>query len=378
MVNFLSSLLCCRPPPETDGDAAARGQQAAGAFRGRKVSVDATAGPARVCRTQPPGGAVQQPTSAPAPGDANRIEKGAQKRAAQSQPLSGPDVNAADLELKSEIRKAVAGGYAREIIDVGHPDCTHPASAEGFRDIVASFNRAMADFHHRFPELRRLQPPILTRKDPAVAHDRPELYATYYPAVQAIGFREVATPGEWQRDTNAGGDQRFAPAKGFGGHLAHEYGHHLSFKAVVPPSVWKPKLEAMLQAHGHVSRRSSISTMLLPYDDAFALRVGKLARDLGIGNYAGTHPVEFAAEAIAWRLHPDYGATSDAPRMPRYLENWVHECFPFLDNGQIPEPAIEFDPDHVKEPVYRAGAVEWVPRGELRAIRERAESASND
>ena len=98
------------------------------------------------------------------------------------------------------------------------------------------------------------------------------------------------------------------------------------------------------------------------YDDPFAVVAGKQVRELGIGVYAGSDEFEFVAEAITWRMHPDYGRTEGVPRMPPILESWVHECFPFLDNGRIPQDSVQFNPGSIKEPVSVNGTVEWKRR----------------
>ena len=270
------------------------------------------------------------------------------------------------LALETEIQWAILNGYAKGIIDKDHPMCTHPASDYGFWQIVLGFNSVMSDFHARFPALAEVDPPFLLKNDPALAYS-PNMNACHLPQINALCFREVADLPTWYRAHNFDGTAQFAPKKGFSGVVAHEYGHHLSSTAVVPPTVWKPKLEEALRGNGIFSPDSGPRTPDLSDDTAFAIRVSKRARETGIGEYAGCSPFEFAAEAIGWRLHPDYAATPDAPRMPRFLENWLHECFPFLDNGQIPEPSIEFDPGDLLMPVSRHGRIYWMPRRELQA-----------
>ena len=268
--------------------------------------------------------------------------------------------------LEMEIQWAILNGYAKGIIDEDHPKCTHPPSDYGFLQIVLGFNHAMSDFHARFPALAEVDPPFLLNSDPSLDCS-PEADGCHLPEINALCFREAADLPTLYRAHNFDGTAVFAPKKGFHGIVAHEYGHHLSYPAVVPPGVWKPKLEQALRANGILSPESGPRTLDLADDAAFAVRVGKRARETGIGYYAGSSPVEFAAEAIAWRLHADYAATPDAPRMPRFLENWLHECFPFLDNGQIPEPSIEFDPGDLQMPVSRHRQIDLMSRRKLEA-----------
>ena len=134
----------------------------------------------------------------------------------------------------------------------------------------------------------------------------------------------------------------------------------------MPPSIWQPKLDAMLRARGLLAAPRGIHP-LHSNDTRFAVQVGNQVRELGIGSYAGANRGEFAAEAITWRMHPAYGQTEDVPRMPSDLEDWVHDCFPFLDNGQIPENSVPFNPDSIKEPVMVDGEVEWIRRDALRS-----------
>ena len=274
--------------------------------------------------------------------------------------------------LEAEIQWALINGYAKGIYDRDHPECTHPASDAGFGQIVGAFNAAMSDFHARFPGLRNIEPPSLFRDDPSRSID-PRMSACHLPHLRALCFREVPDLQGSYRGRIHDGTNELAPQQGFGGLVAHEYGHHLSSDAVVPPEIWTPKLEEVLRITGIAAPASGPRTMRLSDDTAFAVRVGKRARGLGLGTYAGTTPREFAAEAIAWRLHPQYAATTNAPRMPRFLESWVHDCFPFLDNGQIPEPSIEFDPDALTTRIWRDGHCDVISRAELREVMETAE-----
>ena len=267
------------------------------------------------------------------------------------------------VALEAEMQWAVLNGYVKGILDRDHPLCTHPVPDFAFWRIVSRFNRAMSDFHARFPGLRDTEPPFLLRNDPSLSY-APGFDAYYLSHERALCFREVGElimPDQVRNHDDA--DSR-APQMGFGGIIAHEYGHHLS-NAVVPPAIWKPKLEEVLRVNGCCFPESGPRTLGCSGDRAFSMQVGGRARELGIGLRAGVFPFEFAAEAIARRLHPDYAACPTAPRMPRFLENWVHGCFPFLDNKSVPDCSFEFDPGALLMPVLRNGEVHWIPRREL-------------
>ena len=272
--------------------------------------------------------------------------------------------------LHLQLDEAVRQGYAKNTfpsVHVEHPGL-HPDTS--FLEIVAGFNEGMRDLHARFPGLRGVEPPDLARYDPN--HDEklrarrdpsytPSLIrGEYMPGWTTLAF---GVPAElYSVAAQATDDYEFSPKeKGFKGTLVHEYGHHLSSDRVVSPSIWKPKLEAMLRANGllHGARGADPSH---PNEQRFAVLAGKQVRELGIGVYAGSDEFEFVAEAITWRMHPDYGRTEGVPRMPPILENWVHECFPFLDNGQIPQDSVQFNPGSIKEPVSVNGTVEWKRR----------------
>ena len=282
-------------------------------------------------------------------------------RDALERPLAqaAPNCLNVPVALEAEKQWAVLNGYVKGIFDRDHPRCTHPVSDIGFWQILFRFNRAMSDFHARFPGLRDIEPPLLLRSYPSLSRRR-DANACYSPSARALCFREV----DDLKLRNFDGTHSRAPRLGFGGLVAHGYGNHLSHVAV-PWSIWMPKLTEALRVNGCWSPESGPRTLDYSPHTVFSIQVGRRARELGIGIYAGSSPLEFAAEAIAWRLHSDYAASPYAPRMPRFLENWVHECFPFLDNGSIPDRFIEFDPGKLKMPILRNGKIQWIPRREL-------------
>ena len=263
-------------------------------------------------------------------------------------------------ELMVGIKATVRHGYAKRVIAEGHPDCANPVSERTFLEILRGYYEGMGDLHARFPALRTIEPPSLSQEDPT--SKGVECKAKYQYEPGAMLFASDALDDSPVESANP--FQYKAPREpGIKGVLAHEYGHHLSSERVVPRSIWQPKLEAMLTARGLLAAPRGLHSN----DARFAVLVGKQARELGIGAYAGVKLTEFAAEAIRWRMHPEYGQTEDAPRMPSDLEDWVHDCFPFLDNGQIPENSVPFNPDSIKEPVMVDGEVEWIRRDALRS-----------
>ena len=283
--------------------------------------------------------------------------------------------------LHRELDEAVRQGYVKNSfpsVRVGGPGLH---SDKTFLEIVAGFNEGMRDLHARFPGLTRdmhaqfpalrgVEPPTLAQYDPnhdekLCARRDPNYTPTivrgeYAPRGATLAF---AVPADiYSVAAQATDDYEFSPReKGFKGTLVHEYGHHLSSVRVVSRSIWKPKLDEMLKANGLiVGPRGAHASHA--NDDQFAVLAGKQVRELGIGVYAGSDEFEFVAEAITWRMHPDYGRTEGVPRMPPILESWVHECFPFLDNGRIPQDSVQFNPGSIKEPVSVNGTVEWKRR----------------
>ena len=270
------------------------------------------------------------------------------------------------------MEEAVRLGYVKDPFESRPVGRAGLNSDKTFLKIVEGLNEKMRDLHARFPGLRNVEPPTLSQQDPNhdekllsardPGHKPALIWGQYLDNEAAMMFANPADVDWFQTDaadTHIGSPNE----QGFSGVLVHEYGHHLSNR-VVPRSTWKPKLEAMLRANGllHGPRGAH-----LPHanDHDFAAFVGKQVRELGIGIYAGTDEYEFVAEAIAWRMHPDYGRTEDVPRMPPILENWVHECFPFLDNGRIPQDSVPFNPGSIKDPVSVNGTVVWKRRDEI-------------
>ena len=272
--------------------------------------------------------------------------------------------------LASEMRNAVIDGLASGMVLPGNRFCRHPVTDGRFQHLVADYNEAMMDLHTRFPGLKRVNQPYLSNSDPAADRTRcsagePPSLGTYRRFASILEMRQFTDSSQWIQRRVGDGTQYSAPGIGFAGVLAHEYGHHLSSEAVVSGAIWAPALKAMLEANLPAAEAAGAASAKAPPHEAFRARYGRLIGTMGIGHYAGQDALEFAAEAIAWRLHPHYGGRSEAPRMPRYVEDWVHECFPFLNNGRIPEPCVEVNPDALQVLVQRGDEVIWVPRNEL-------------
>ena len=254
----------------------------------------------------------------------------------------------------------------RKTFTSGRVGCPGFNSDAGFLEIVQNFNEGMRDLHARFPGLRNVEPPALSQQDPnhyekllstRDPDHKPQFVEGYYVPEDAAMMFASPTDVRSLRKHKARKHEFSPREEGFKGIVAHEFGHHLSSDRVVPQSTWKPKLEAMLRANSSLVGPRGAPP---PHanDQRFAELAGKQVRELGIGAWAGSNEHEFVAEAIAWRMNPDYGRTEDVPRMPPILENWVHECFPFLDNGQIPEDSVQINPGSIKEPVSVNGTVE--------------------
>ncbi len=270
-------------------------------------------------------------------------------------------------DLAREMRTAVDHGFVRGMVLPGNRFCWHPVTDSRFWRLVTEYNEVMEDLHTRFPGLRKIEQPYLSNTDLAADSTQSGPGGTaalglYRRFACVMEFRQFACWSRWHHALESDGTRDSAPARGFAGLLAHEYGHHLSSDAVVSAPDWMPPLKAMLEANLPAPEAASAASTKAPPDEAFRARYGRLIGTMGIGHYAGQDALEFAAEAISWRLHRDYGGSSDAPRMPRYLENWVHACFPFLNNGRIPDPCVEVNPDALQMLVERNGQLAWAPR----------------
>lgn len=266
-------------------------------------------------------------------------------------------------ELACEMRKALDRRYANSLVVCGDSRCLDPVPERVFLRIVKEFNAVMEDLHTRFPKLGDVEPPDLSQSD-ARALDS-GLVGAYVVSASSIQVGIIDSPETCWENTLRETRQRsgIAPATGgLSGVLMHEYAHHLALGQSHAPVHWLPRLAAMLRQNGFIREETSIDTTDV-HSRSFGVRLGKKAREMGLGSYAGSNASEFAAEALTWRMAPGYGASADIPRMPRYLEDWVHDCFPFTRDGPIPVSCHEFDPASVREPAMVGGSIVWRDRG---------------
>ena len=275
-------------------------------------------------------------------------------------------LQAANGQLAAEMQRAVSDGYVKGFVLPDNRHSPHSAAGTRFWRLVYEYNLVMADFHRRFPDLRRVEPPYLSSNDPTHAdsagHRSLVRNAQYNVPLRILEFRQCSDASRWGHLINNDGTRHNAPSRGLAGLVAHEYGHHLSSDAVVGETRWMPQLKTMLEARLLAAEAGGPENRHAPPELAFRTRYGNLIGTMGIGYYASQSAGEFAAEAIAWRMHPDYGGKRESPRMPRFLEEWVHGCFPFLNNGQVPDPCCEVNQGALMMPVYRDGNITWKAR----------------
>ena len=184
------------------------------------------------------------------------------------------------------------------------------------------YNRTMNDLFNRFPKLRNLPAITTLRLD---MPNEPETYVAHYHIednsiyLASIDMK-LASQRAW-RDT---GDGYLTPKLDYGGYIHHEYAHNLSLK-IVPEKVWLPKLVEALKAGGLPHARTSPAGKQQIFDEETAREITIL-----VSRYAATNTHECAAEILAWYMNPHYD--NWARRFPAYLEHWVRECFPMLNN----------------------------------------------
>ena len=296
--------------------------------------------------------------------------------------VKSPEDEAVARELKAVLQDARRLRSASRTIVAGHPDCPHPVSNKGFLITAKMYVNAMRDLRRRFPDLWEVEPPALSQCDPN-HHGRLDaqgppgtlvqvIAASYDPGLGAIMFADPTVVGG-SEDPESFAISKSHYQRNTTGSLAHEYGHHLSSDRVRPKSLWFPKLTGLLKETG-VLDEEPIAGPLWADDPRFKRLVGSTVRELGLGTHAGESESEFAAEAIAWRVHPEYGETERVSRMPPKLEAWMHECFDFLDNGQIPPDSVPFDPGSILEPVMVDGEKRLTRRDEMVPPSEHSDS----
>lgn len=244
-----------------------------------------------------------------------------------------------ECRLEKEVRKSIERRYLNRVFREGDPGCPKPVMpVEAFLKLVGTCNRVMEDLHHRFPGLRGCAPPNLAQTD--LLRETGYLFGGYNPGSRTLCF---ADPIEHDLDriweeTRARG--LVSPqARGLAGLIIHEYAHHLCLGLSPEPHEWITSLVATLQAQGIVPERTNISRWD-PVSGDFCDEVGDKAQAMGFGANAADNAAEFAAEALSWRMAPGYAESREIPRMPVYLENWLHESFPLAPDDPRISPAI--------------------------------------
>ena len=211
-------------------------------------------------------------------------------------------------------------------------ETTHLLSDKQFHYIVGKYNETMSDLFARFPGLRSIPPPCLIQARPTnKAADG--VYSSLYNSISVAGMSDKQWQSTSSQNMTAGWYVPSAP--GLPGTLAHEYGHHISMRNItknketgansVPD--WYPELARVLEKNDVIAPGDLDPAC--PNASDFSRALKHYPAQSGVGCYATINHLEFAAEVLAWYLHPDYGKDS-VPKMPAYLEDWVQDCFPVL------------------------------------------------
>ena len=193
---------------------------------------------------------------------------------------------------------------------------------ETAREQLFWYNRAMNDIFTRFPKLRNL--PAITTLRLDMPNDRDTYVAHYHIEDASICLASIDMERAQHRAYKDTGTGFLTPKLNYGGYIHHEYAHNLSRK-IVPEQVWVPKLVEALKAGGMPHARITYTGGKPGFDRETA---GKLANS--VSEYAAKNALECAAEILSWYMNPEYGKSESA--MPDYLEHWVTECFPMLNN----------------------------------------------
>ena len=273
---------------------------------------------------------------------------------------SEPPVEPA-FRLDYEVDRALSRGYVNRFVIRGEPECRFPMPADAFLGLLSTYNRTLEDLHDRFPRLADLKPPNLSQSDSA--REMPGTSGNYNETTETLSFANLDPAVHASRRARSLGQSYSTPkAPGLIGVIVHEYAHHLTSPNAPNRQKWEESLVAMLRQQGFIRENTAICRggRIGP---AFTVEVGKNVREMGLGYFGGTSVDEFVAEALGWRMAPGYGTSVEMPRMPRFLEDWVHDCFPFTRSGTIPTDAVDFHPAMVKIPVMVGGEIVWVDRG---------------
>lgn len=276
------------------------------------------------------------------------------------------------FRLDYEMDRALSRGYVNRFVIRGEPECRFPMPADAFLGLLSTYNRTIEDLHDRFPRLADLNPPNLSQSD--AAQQIPGTSGIYEETTETLTFANLDPAEHAKRRANSVGQSYWTPkAPGLVGVMVHEYAHHLTSPNAPNRQKWEDCLVALLRQQGFIRENTAIyrGDRLGP---AFTVEVGKNVRELGLGYYGGTSVDEFVAEALAWRMAPGYGASVEVPRMPRFLEDWVHDCFPFTRSGSIPADAVDFHPAMVKVPALVGEEIVWVDRGDRLSGTRRGDS----
>ena len=272
-----------------------------------------------------------------------------------------PNRSAAWPQLAHEIDRALSRGYVDRFFLSGNAECTNPMPDEAFLKVVAKFNETLEGLHRRFPRLAGVVPPNLSQNDAAVGYRG--VLGLYRFLTETLEF---ANKDSAYFDSYCEKERRRSRASprppGLKGVVTHEYSHHLSSPSVCSCTYWIPRLIELLQRQGFVASDTRLNAGALS-SPSLTLEVGNSVREMGLGTYASTNLWEFAAEALTWRMAETYGESQEIPRMPRFLEAWVHDCFPFTRDGPIPSGFVEFHPAAIKEPMMAGGQFQCVNRG---------------
>ncbi|MDE0061758.1 MAG: hypothetical protein OXP09_05105 [Gammaproteobacteria bacterium] len=237
-----------------------------------------------------------------------------------------------ECQLGNEVRKSLERRFLKRVFREGDPGCPQPAMpAEAFLLVVRSCNGVMEDLHRRFPKLAECVPPNLAQTD--LLRETGYLFGGYDPGTRTLCF---ANPMEHDLDRiwdDARARGQVSPqARGLDGLIMHEYAHHLCLGLSCEPHEWITSLVTTLQSRGMLPEHTNVSRWD-PASGDFGDEVSDSVQSMGFGVNAADNAAEFAAEALSWRMAPGYGESSEIPRMPEYLEKWLHESFP-LTPGQ--------------------------------------------
>ena len=239
-------------------------------------------------------------------------------------------------DTRDEIRNTLRYGFAGKVTGL-RPACTLqeallreqqgqslPAAGETgtARAQLFWYNRTMNDLFTRFPKLRDIS--AISSLDLDAVLKCATIFAAYDRATHGMKFAPVDIEEKSREVVSCCIAGQTTPKQDFSGYIHHEYAHHLSV-GVVPEKVWIPELVDALKAGG-ISNVSITNVSGKPkFDPDTAEKIAN-----SISKYAAINARECAAEIISWYMNPEYG--NSVGRMPDYLEHWVTECFPMLNN----------------------------------------------